>query len=578
MTHITSQSAPKDATSLIAIRPAGQVMRLSRLGSFFPHRLSFMRILMRRLCAERPELRITSQSLDQNGFGHMVLTIQIGGMDISLIAYSRALDAEERTDRVIATKWDASFCLFDGVPDQSEIDRLESHVSSQEAGRYHDKILCLSRANKSVRLFAHVVESLGAGRQPDHEMLIKTGYLMRTTAVYGNGKFGIADRSVIAGHDVFQPPFQIEMLAVFMIREYSVLLAEWCAAQLSSQAATLAPEYRRYLGIGNSTGLGMAPFLVNHPCLIHSWMIVRETALMRCRSQQSLTATQQQTFDRLLKRTKTHLAEWQVEDEDQTRRTGILRTEFDDFLDRLEKQPLAERYPLEDAYQRTSGCSEDMQELMVSLLIEICADEVDGLSHCLSNSFEPRLDTSMCVAELSELVETEYGWACDIDLSRPEDEAQFWYVSAEKLEPRLGLRFEEEGADKEMPFHIIRYIRQLRADIGAVDGDMRLAHFMLAYPHNRHIIRRIQTVSRFAYGEIRDNLVADSCRPIDLLRCKLSFFGAGKFDPKSDRWTRVTLFQGAPTPADIAAGCDDDWLFATSPPDPQQQGHITEPE
>ena len=131
-----------------------------------------------------------------------------------------------------------------------------------------------------------------------------------------------------------------------------------------------------------------------------------------------------------------------------TRRTGILRTEFDDFLAGLNKTPLAERYPLEDAFQRISGCSEDMQELMVSLLIEICADEVDGLSHCLSNDFEPRLDTSMRVSELAELVERDYRWACDIDLSMPEHEAQFWYVSAEKLEPRLGLRFEEEGADK----------------------------------------------------------------------------------------------------------------------------------
>lgn len=576
MTITTPQPAQQAAEQAISIRPAGQVMRLSRLGSFFPHRLSFMRILMRRLCAERSELRISSQSLDKDGYGHMVLTIQIGGMDISLIAYSRALDAEDRTDRVIATKWDASFCLFDGVPDQQEIDRLAGHVSIQEAGRYHDRILCLSRANKSVRLFAHVVQALADGRQPDHEMLVNTGYLMRTTAVYGNGKFGIADRSVIAGHDVFQPPFQIEMLAVFMIREYSVLLAEWCATQQSAQAVALDAGYRRYLGIGNSTGLGMAPFLVNHPCLVHSWMIVRETALMRCRTQETLTDTQHQIFADLLRRTKIHLSEWQVEDEDQTRRTGILRTEFDDFLAGLNKTPLAERYPLEDAFQRISGCSEDMQELMVSLLIEICADEVDGLSHCLSNDFEPRLDTSMRVSELAELVERDYRWACDIDLSMPEHEAQFWYVSAEKLEPRLGLRFEEEGADKEMPFHIVRYIRQLRADMRAVDGDMRLAHFMLAYPHNRHIIRRIQTVSRFAYGEIRDNLVADSCRPIDLLRCKLSFFGASKFDPKSDRWTRVTLFQGAPIPADIAAGCDDDWLFATSPPPPQ--GHITEPE
>ncbi|MGB0465509.1 MAG: hypothetical protein ACPGJG_05915, partial [Candidatus Puniceispirillaceae bacterium] len=115
MTITTPQPAQQAAEQAISIRPAGQVMRLSRLGSFFPHRLSFMRILMRRLCAERSELRISSQSLDKDGYGHMVLTIQIGGMDISLIAYSRALDAEDPTDRVIATKWDASFCLFDGV-------------------------------------------------------------------------------------------------------------------------------------------------------------------------------------------------------------------------------------------------------------------------------------------------------------------------------------------------------------------------------------------------------------------------------------------------------------------------------
>ena len=50
---------------------------------------------------------------------------------------------------------------------------------------------------------------------------------------------------------------------------------------------------------------------------------------------------------------------------------------------------------------------------------------------------------------------------------------------------------------------------------------------------------------------------------IDMLRCKLDFFGAAKFDPKSDRWTRITLYQGAPLAEDIqtgAAACDDWWL------------------
>ena len=48
------------------------------------------------------------------------------------------------------------------------------------------------------------------------------------------------------------------------------------------------------------------------------------------------------------------------------------------------------------------------------------------------------------------------------------------------------------------------------------------------------------------YGEIRSNIIAKDFYPIDILRLKLAFFGAVKFDPKSERWLRITLFQGAP--------------------------------
>jgi len=49
--------------------------------------------------------------------------------------------------------------------------------------------------------------------------------------------------------------------------------------------------------------------------------------------------------------------------------------------------------------------------------------------------------------------------------------------------------------------------------------------------------------------------------PIDLLRCKLSFFGATKFDPRSDRWVRITMFQGAPFPDELAGADPDDLAY-----------------
>ena len=56
----------------------------------------------------------------------------------SIIAssHSQALAPEDRTDRVIAEKWDASFALIDGEATQADIDRLKKNIPYQEAGRY----------------------------------------------------------------------------------------------------------------------------------------------------------------------------------------------------------------------------------------------------------------------------------------------------------------------------------------------------------------------------------------------------------------------------------------------------------
>jgi hypothetical protein len=49
--------------------------------------------------------------------------------------------------------------------------------------------------------------------------------------------------------------------------------------------------------------------------------------------------------------------------------------------------------------------------------------------------------------------------------------------------------------------------------------------------------------------------------PLDLLRCKLSFFGATRFDPKSDRWLRINMYQYAPYPNELASCRRDNWVY-----------------
>ena len=545
----------------IALRGPDDVMRLEALGASFAHRLSFKRTLIRALHKQNSSMRITQSQLDRDGFGHMILTIDFYGRDYSLIAYSRALADEDRTDRVIATAWDASFCLFDGVPNETEIAALADEVTHQEAGLYHEKILTLSRANKSVRLFAHVIEALAKGEQPDIKAIAKIGYLMRTTAVYGNGKFGIADREFITTHKGLEGPFRAEMLTVFLIREFTFALVNHLAKmQNPSEAVSLSSDIKRHLGVGNSTGLGMAPFLIHHPNLLHSWLMVRETAIAQTRQIKTLPKADQAAYRALAIRVLAHLSQWQVDDENYTQIIKSLIENWQALLPELD-EVLAAPMPFDRLMRMATDKGDDFSALMASFITEYQSDLLDGLEECMTQAREPDIEPAMRLADLAKLIDAHYQWALRLDLSDKAMRQQFWYVSEEKLEPRLGDVRIEDGQELEMPFAMAFYIEKLQDIMADYAPDTLVAELLLSHPDLRFIIRRVQNVAHFPYAEIRGNLVGASCRPIDLLRCKLSFFGASKFDPRSDRWTRITMFQGAPCADGLSSQDADDWSF-----------------
>ena len=86
-------------------------------------------------------------------------------------------------------------------------------------------------------------------------------------------------------------PFRVELLAVWLIRVFTVDIVEHMAlVKGGAKAVPLDRDIRRRLGVGNSTGLGMAPFLVTHAALLNAWMMARETALARVRALPSASA------------------------------------------------------------------------------------------------------------------------------------------------------------------------------------------------------------------------------------------------------------------------------------------------
>lgn len=164
---MTARGASQTEPSTVALRPPDQVMRLERMGSSFPTRLSFMRSVIRALSREKALVERTQWQLDNEGYGYAVYQVALGGYQYSLVALSTRLAPDQRTDRVIAEAWDTSYVLFDGVPDANDIARLAANAPLQEAGRFSERDLILSRANKSVRLFEHVADRLSRGEQPE---------------------------------------------------------------------------------------------------------------------------------------------------------------------------------------------------------------------------------------------------------------------------------------------------------------------------------------------------------------------------------------------------------------------------
>lgn len=550
----------------VPMRPASQVMKLSRMGSAHAHRQSFMRILMRRMQRENWRIEATEFAIDSDGVGHAVYTAHTPSRAYSLVAFAHDLPAELRSDRVIAEAWDCTFTLFDGIPTAADIERLSQNVPFQEAGRISQTELSLSRANRSVRLWEHVVDRLAAGEQPDAQRVTDVGYLMRTTAVYGSGKFGAADRQDIADRPEFTAPFQSEMLSVYLTRTFVMDLVEHMARAKGGDAAVrLDPAMRRQFGIGNSTGLGMAPFILNHPILLNNWVASKEEALSRVRTLSSFTQADQQRFADLVTRADLNWQLWHSEHPLQVEKLAALRHDLDGLHGFLAAGPIVSWdaiYCWAEDHLSEEGC-----ELVVSLLIECHPEFVDELSDCMSadESLDFRIKGDVKAGDVLAQIAQIYGWADGLDWDEKNHNARVWYVSEEKLEPRLGERFEEDDiAEYEQPLSPLRDVFRFAQCLESTDKDTTIAEVLLAHPEHRHAARRVQIAAKYPYAEIRDNTICADMLPIDMLRFKLSFFGAKHFDPRSDRWVRINMFAGAPYPQDLAQTADD-WFFPALP-------------
>ena len=538
----------------VPLRDPKIVMKLSRLGSFHQSKLSFLRSFLN----EFKDWKYNRDFFDLNdrGYGVAIYSFSKDKKTYSLVCFANELKDEERSDRVIATKWDAAFALYDGIPSKIDIDRLSQNVPKQEVGRLSYKELTLSRANRSVRAFNYVVECLSKGIQPNTNELSKVGYLYRTTAVYGSGKFGLADRFRIKNRDEINGPFRLEMMLVYLVRQFTFDQVNHIAKHKNPKdAVELDLDICRNLGIGNSTGLGMAPFIVNHPSLLNNWILAKETALKKIREIEKVSEEEFKIFYNCLTKSLKNVTSWNTDSDYQKKKIENLINDLQNLINYLKDNIDKSNFYIFDKLYNWAeeNLSEEGVEYLVSIMMEPYNKITDPLISQMSSdedsSFNIPVDRT--INDLREIIEKNYSDILKIDFSKNENNKKFWFISKNKEEPRIGDRFEDNGSELEQPTAIARDIKKLYETIFTLKNSLKIGNFLVQNNDLRHIVRRVFITEKYPYSEIQDNTIGSKLVPIDMLRLKLSFFGAVKFDPRSDKWLRICMFQGAPLPNEL---------------------------
>lgn len=544
------------------------------LGSARQTRHSFSRALTRYLNAEGGKVTRRVWDIDALGRGLAVYRVEVGGAVIEAVIFSQVIDEAVRTDRVIAEDWDVTCALVDGEATSSVIEQLSSHVTKQEDGRAESHSLVWGRANRSERFFNYIVDQLAAGEQPDPDLVSDAAYILRSTAFYGNGKWGLRDFDGISTEHPLSMPYRAQMLCAWLLREFSADLVEHCAQGKNAAAVPLDAAWRRYLGLGNATGLGMVPYVIRHPQVMDAWVALRELPLAAAMQQTwAPTSPQWLRVISLLQRACSYFSGKKSFTTDPYPSGPELAQQLSRAIEWAEEYArdgqmagAPTSVPGAALHTLAEQTSIELRQIVDSILIEVDValdEELELLLRCVDRT---QLQPDMSVEDLKQLIESHYRWVTDFDFSRASETGKFWFYSQNNQEPRRGKRGEDPGLVTEHPVGVARDVSALMIDLAGVDGSMSVGEFLVSHHEHWGIVERIQSVAALPYAEARINPLSDDFLPLDLQRFQLALYGMENFNPQSTDWLRVTLFEGAPTVADLHAGNNvDDWLFLPRP-------------
>jgi hypothetical protein len=587
MTGMGGQAAGALATAR-ALRPAAEIMTPDRLGMFKASGLSFGCAVVNRMIAERWAIERVRWDLDDDGRGTAVYRITTpDGPELNYVVLSVLVPLEEQVGYAYATKFDVVGSLIEGPVTAEYLDTLGTEIRKKPTeGWAGHETLTWVRANVSRRAFGAAVGALAEGRQPDVDALTGIGYLLRTVYYQANAMCGTRSYRLYWRDHPLSRPYAAQSLGSYLTREFANDLVDHVAGRASPRAATLSRDMRSYLGLGNSTGLGLVVLAVNHPRLIDRWITLRETgiALARERVERPGSPAVERMLA-LLDRCITYRRE------DRTPYGSVFRSgpelagelvrprewvrEFDDrgtLAGRRGDRPW-------DLLCAAAGrtLSPEAMECIHSVLVDTYPAATDDLLDLAVlediDELHPEIrdvDPAMSPAELREIVRSEYDWTSRMDVSGDDVHYWRWYKAAIGEYPGVVEPDLETKPFEDYSRCIPAAVRALDADLAAAPAGTSLARFLLAHPQHRGIVQWVQTAQGLQYATPRMNMRARDYQPMEITRFVLeSLKGFEKMEPVDAYGGRAIIMQGAPIAEEIAAGTSDIWMH---PPVPRHEG------
>lgn len=566
MTQEANVAAPR-------VRDWREIMKPGRLAAMQPSRLSGTRAFMSKMIRERWDIGVERFDVNAEGEGTVVYSIKAPGAEFSFIAFSYPPRTEGRTGRIIGQAWDMKGTLNEGPATEADIASAREQLPLLYRGRATPNALVWCRCNRSMRVFDMTLNALAEGRQPSIGDLNSVCYLMRNTGLDGNGTFGTRSFPSLGAAHALGGVLEAQLLVAYLMREFSCDLVEHLARLRSDRAVPLDPAIRRYLGVGNGSALGLIFFVQKHPRLVDSWIAAREGAIAEARGL-DLGRGDARIGDliALIRRAATFREQDRMVYEAFTSSRAVaddltsLLPALEELRDAGTVAGRAERYPL-DAIARLAKerMSPEGYETYLSLLTELVPERADARAATIAGEDEFTVDPAMTAGDLIALVDEEYRWAQEVDMTAPDALDYIWYKSETAEEPRRGLRAEVPEA-RDLGLDLPGEIQRLRADLAAMPADTPMAEFLLMHPAHRLMVARVQGLAGRCFHTPHANIYSGGFVPIDLVRLmNVTFHGIDKTRDFLQRNLRGVLYHGAPTREEIRAGRGEGWFYPEEP-------------